>query len=191
MLQTKAPLITRADYEGMPQGPPYYQVIEGDLIMSPSPRTFHQYVVGNVAFLLRNFVEKRRLGEVMIAPLDVFLTDINVFQPDVMFISNERLSLITENGIEGGPELVVEILSPSTARYDKGSKKKIYSRTGVQELWLIDPEAKTIQVFDLTKDAEMPAATYSARSVFESPLLPKLKIQGSKIFREPTRKPRK
>ncbi|HMJ90359.1 MAG TPA: Uma2 family endonuclease [Candidatus Acidoferrum sp.] len=191
MLQAKVPLITRADYEGMPLGPPYFQVIEGDLITSPSPKFFHQSVALNIARIIGNFLDDHPIGEVMIAPLDVFLSDINIFQPDVLFVSNERLSLIGEQGIEGGPELVVEILSPSTAKYDKGSKKKIYSRTGVQELWLIDPDAKTIQVFDLAADAETPIATHSAKSVFKSALLPGLKIDAKKIFREPVRKPRK
>jgi Uma2 family endonuclease len=191
MLQAKAPLITRADYESMPLGPPYFQVIEGELIMSPSPKFFHQHIALNIARLIGNYLDRHPIGEVMIAPLDVFLSDINIFQPDVMFVSNERLSLISEKGIEGGPELVVEVLSKSTAKYDAGLKKKIYSRTGVQELWLVDPEAKTIQVFDLINNPGTPVATHSAKSVFKSELLPGIKVEAKKIFKEPAGKPRK
>ena len=100
--------------------------------------------------------------EVFVAPLDVFLSDINVYQPDVVFISNQRRSILTEHGLEGAPDLAVEVLSPGTARFDKGSKRKVYARTGVKELWLVDPDAKLIHVYQLVKDAETPAATYAA-----------------------------
>ena len=78
MLQTKAPQITRYDYEGMPEGPPYYQVVEGDLIMSPSPATYHQIIAGRIYSLILRFLERKPIGEVFIAPLDVFLTDVNI-----------------------------------------------------------------------------------------------------------------
>jgi Uma2 family endonuclease len=185
VLQTKAPLITRADYEKMPEGPPYFQVIEGDLIMSPSPKTFHQYITGNIHTMLASYLKRRPIGIVILAPLDVFLTDVNIYQPDVMMILKQRASIITDHGLEGAPNLAVEILSSSTGRFDKGAKRKVYSRTGVEELWLIDPEAKTIQFFDFAKDAENPAATYDIKSVFNSRLLPGLRISAKKIFWKP------
>jgi Uma2 family endonuclease len=164
MLLTGAPPITRADYEGMPEGPPYFQVIEGDLVMSPSPRTVHQIIAGRIYSLMLRFLEKHPLGEVFITPLDVFLNDVNVYQPDVIFVSSRRKSIITEQGIEGAPDLVVEILSPGTARFDKGSKRKVYARTGVKELWMVDPGAKTIQVYLLAGASESPAATYGDKA---------------------------
>src|SRR5438093_5402169 len=172
MLQTKAPQITRYDYEGMPQGPPYYQVVEGDLVMSPSPETYHQSIAGRIYSQILGFLEKKPIGEVFIAPLDVFLTDVNVYQPDVVFVSNRRRSMITEHGIEGAPDLVVEILSPGTARFDKGSKRKVYARTGVQELWLVNPELRLVEVYELGRDAERPAATPGEKATLSSPLLP-------------------
>jgi len=84
MLQASAPLINRHDYQEMPEGPPYFQVIEGDLVMSPSPNTSHQNIAGSVYRLIGNYVEKEQLGDLFIAPLDVFLGDINVYQPDVL-----------------------------------------------------------------------------------------------------------
>jgi Uma2 family endonuclease len=188
MLQAKVPLITRYDYQEMPQGPPYYQVIEGDLVMSPSPNTYHQHIAGNIYFLLRQHLSKNPIGEVLMAPLDVFLNDINVYQPDVIFVSNERRSIITDHGIEGAPDLLVEALSPATARYDKGSKRKIYARTGVKELWLVDPETRTLQVYLLAKDAETPSATHGANATFTSALLPGLKIKTATIFKTVSRK---
>jgi Uma2 family endonuclease len=188
MSLTSAPPITRSDYEGMPEGPPYFQVIEGDLVMSPSPKTYHQSIAGKIYSILDQFLAKHPLGEVYIAPLDVFLSDVNIYQPDVIFISNGRKSIISDQGIEGAPDLVVEILSPSTARYDKGPKRKVYARTGVKELWLIDPETKTIQVYFLERDSENPSATHGDNAIFTSPLLPGLQVNTAAIFKSPLRK---
>ena len=188
MLQAKAPLITRHDYQEMPQGPPYYQVIEGDLIMSPSPNYYHQSISGRIYLILMRFLERKPLGEACIAPLDVFLSEINVYQPDVIFISNQRRTIITERGIEGAPDLVVEVLSPGTARLDKGSKRKIYARTGVRELWLVDPEARLTQVYQLERNPETPVATYGETAVITTPLLPGLRIRSAEIFKSALRK---
>jgi Uma2 family endonuclease len=171
----------------MPDGPPYYQVVEGDLVMSPSPNTFHQDIAGNIYRLIGNFLEKNPMGRVFIAPLDVYLGDINVYQPDVFFVSNQRQSIITEQGIEGAPDLVVETLSPATARLDKGSKRKVYARFGVQEFWLVDPQTRTVQVYLLSKDAETPIATHDDKAVFGSSLLPSLQIETAAIFKTPLR----
>jgi Uma2 family endonuclease len=188
MSQVKALLITRHDYEEMSAGPPYYQVIEGDLVRSPSPNIYHQAIAGRICSMLLRFLEKKPLGEVFVAPLDVFLSEINVYQPDVVFISNQRRSILTEHGLEGAPDLAVEVLSPGTARFDKGSKRKIYARTGVKELWLVDVEAKLIHVYQLAKDAETPAATYDEQAVFTTPLLPGLRFKAASIFKSPLRK---
>ena len=188
MRQKSLPLINRHDYQGTPDGPPYFQVIEGDLVQTPSHLTVHQAIVGNIAITLLNFVEKHPIGTVIIGPFDVYLGDINVYQPDVLFVSNRRRSIITERGIEGAPDLVVETLSPATAHYDKGFKRKVYARFGVRELWLVDPETRTIQVYLLEKNAEKPIATHGEKAVFESALLPGLKFKAAAIFKSPARK---
>ena len=185
MLAIKAPPITRYDYQEMPLGPPYYQVIEGDLVMSPSPNTFHQHIAGNIYRLLAHHLDDHPLGEVFVAPLDVYLTDTNVYQPDVVYVSKARRSIITEQGIEGAPDLVVEVLSPGTARYDQGSKRKVYSRCGVRELWIVHPQTKLLEVFNLALDADTPLVTYGENAQVTSPLLPDLKINTSAIFRSP------
>jgi Uma2 family endonuclease len=188
MLQTSTPLITRHDYEEMPEGPPYFQVIEGDLIMSPSPNTSHQDIAGRIYRLIGNFLEKHPLGETYMAPLDVFLGDVNVYQPDVLFVSNRHRSIITERGIEGAPDLVVETLSPATARYDKGFKRKIYARFGVQEYWLVDPKTLTVQIYLLGKNADTPLATHGDKATFTSSVLPGLRIKTAAIFKSRLRK---
>jgi Uma2 family endonuclease len=183
MPQTSAPLVNRHDYQEMPEGPPYFQVIEGDLVMSPSPNTTHQTIIGRIYLAIANFLEKNPLGEVFVSPLDVFLGDTNVYQPDVLFVSNRRRSIIAEKGIEGAPDLVVEALSPATAHFDRGSKRKVYARYGVREFWLVDPDTRTIQVYLLEKNAEKLAATYGEKAVFESALLPGLKFKAAGIFK--------
>lgn len=182
MLRTNIPLITRHDYAAMPEGPPYFQVIEGDLVRSASPTPRHQQILGVLLHRICTFLGKHPIGCVYPAPLDVYLSDTNVYQPDILYISAERESIIKEHAIEGAPDLVIEILSPSTAKYDQGSKLKIYARTGVQELWLVDPATKRIQIYDLPNDATVPAATHGPGSTFTSKILPGLKFQATAIF---------
>jgi Uma2 family endonuclease len=182
MLKTAYRPLTVNDYQELPEGPPYYQLIEGEIAMSPAPNRPHQHILRNITFLLLKFVNEHRLGEVYFAPCDVYLTDINVFQPDLVFVSNARKSILSQRGIEGAPELVVEILSPKTARLDKGLKRDIYARTGVEELWIVDPEAKEIIVYHLTESAESPAGTYSGRQKFTSRVLSGLQIPAAKVF---------
>lgn len=182
MLQAKVPQITRYDYQDMPDGPPYYQVVEGDLIMSPSPTLYHQRIAGRIFYLISTYLAKNRVGEAFIAPLDVFLTEVNIYQPDVAFVSNQRSSIIKAEGLEGAPDLVVEILSPGTAKLDKGSKRKIYARTGVRELWLVDPDAKQIQVFELALDPDTPARTVGERGAVTTKLMPGLRIKAASVF---------
>ena len=111
------------------------------------------------------------------------LSDVNVLQPDVIFVSNQRRKIITDHGIDGAPDFVAEILSPSSARYDKGSKRKIYARAGVKELWLVDPDAALIHVYWLAINADAPTATHSADAIFKSSLFPRLRIKASAIFK--------
>lgn len=151
--------------------------------MSPSPTSNHQRVSGNIYYLLRKYLDHRPIGEVYNAPLDVFLSEINIYQPDIAFIARERASFIAEQGIEGAPNLVIEILSPSTAHLDKGPKRKIYARTGVEELWIVDPVTRFIQVYRLADDPEVPTASYNANAIFKSPLLPGLRIRAADIFK--------
>jgi Uma2 family endonuclease len=175
--------ITVHDYMGMPEGPPYYQLIDGELYMSPSPNWRHQDIGGNLYKKISIYLEKHDIGRVFIAPLDVCLTEINVFQPDVFFISNQRKKILGERHVEGAPDFIVEILSKTTAHLDRGHKRKIYARTGVKELWFVDLDLKQIEVYDLKKSADTPMATYSGQEKVTSPIFPGLKFSLSEIFR--------
>ena len=183
MAEVSSLAITVHDYMGMPEGPPYYQLIEGDLIMSPSPHWRHQRVSRNIEKILERYLDQHPTGELFHAPLDVILTEINVYQPDVLFFPNERKSLLGKRCIEGAPDFVVEILSDSTAHLDKGPKRKIYARSGVKELWFVDPVDKTVEVFNLETSTDEAAASYRGAEDFTSETFPGLKISCPEIFR--------
>ena len=138
---------TYKDYAELPEGAPY-RLIGGELIMVPAPTPYHQMVSGKIGDKVREFVYKYGLGEVFYAPVDVYFGEEDTFQPDIIFISNERLDMIKETRIEGAPDLVIEILSPSTAYYDLGRKYEIYERAGVKEYWIIHPEKKSVDIYD-------------------------------------------
>lgn len=182
MLKTELRPLTYHDYRQMPEGPPYYQLIDGELQMSPSRNRAHQKILTNIFSALVLHLAKNPVSELYVAPFDIYLTDLNVYQPDLVFISKERKTILTDQGAEGAPDLVVEILSPRTAKLDRGVKRDIYARTGVQELWIVDPDRQHVQVFDLAENAEAPAATYTKRQTLKSSVLPKLAIGLAKIF---------
>lgn len=153
--------------------------------MSPSPSFFHQTIIQNLSDLLSPYVRDRGLGKVRLAPLDFYLDDHNVYQPDVIFISSARASIIQPDGVHGAPDMVAEVLSPRTARYDLNAKRAGYARSRVRELWLVYPEAKRIELFQLQENAESPAASYSlGDEMFSSALFPGLEIRAEQIFAE-------
>jgi Uma2 family endonuclease len=140
---------TAKDYFKLPEGSPY-QLIEGELIMTPSPLTEHQIISKNLELLIFIHVKKYNLGLALNAPIDVYLDNKNAYQPDIIFISNKNKDIIKKTGIDGSPDLVVEILSQSNAYYDKKVKKEVYERKGVLEYIIIDPKAKNINIFRRT-----------------------------------------
>jgi Uma2 family endonuclease len=182
MLSTKARPITRYEYVLVPEGAPRQELIEGDLVMAPSPSSFHQDILLNLAIIFRNFLREHPIGKVYVAPLDTYLSDINVFQPDLLFVRKQNLKIIEEHGLEGAPDLVVEILSKSNSRFDLGPKRSVYARTGVEELWIIDPAKRTLALYRLADNADTPLATYKAKQKFTSEVLPGLTIDLAKVF---------
>ena len=145
LLQEKK-VYTYADYEKLPEGAPY-QLIGGCLVKEPAPVPYHQILSSRLEFELMKFVEERDLGQVLNAPTDVYLSDTEVYQPDILFISKERMSIIGAKKIEAAPDLVIEILSPSSAYYDLRHKMHVYETSGVKEYWVVDPIEKGIEVY--------------------------------------------
>jgi Uma2 family endonuclease len=134
------------DYMRLDEGTPV-QLIRGEFIMSPSPRSSHQRASFRLSGLLYNVVFPENIGEVFTAPIDVFVGSEDVYQPDIVFVTREHLHYIEEDGIHGPPDLVIEILSKRTAGFDLLLKKDSYEAFGVREYWIVDPMQKTIECF--------------------------------------------
>jgi Uma2 family endonuclease len=175
-------LLTVEDYRATPEGT-RYQLIEGDLHMAPAPNLYHQDIVGRFYNLISNFLVQAALGRVFIAPCDVYLSEHDVVQPDVLFVANVNLGILKEDGIHGAPDLVIEVVSPATAQLDKKSKRRIYARAGVKELWLVDPLLLQIQLYDFARDTAKPVRLIEEDETLASPLLPGLTIAAAEIFK--------
>lgn len=172
---------TYADYLKTPDEE-RYELIGGELLMTPSPVTRYQRISKKMLIALDNYVTNNELGEVFGAPLDVYLDDENVVQPDILFISKERLGIIGEKNIQGAPDLAVEIVSETTAYRDLVQKKKLYARFGVREYWIVLPEESSIEIYTLKENTFVLHKAYGIGDTLESPLLQNLKIELEKIF---------
>lgn len=126
-----------------------YEVLKGELIMVAAPYTIHQKVLDNLYFTLSRVVRERRLGRILVAPTDVVLANDVVVQPDILFVSTDRLNIIGEAAIISAPDLIVEIVSPTSASYDTIEKRDIYEKHGVKEYWLVFPQEKAVEVLTL------------------------------------------
>lgn len=172
---------TVADYMTTPEDR-RYQLLDGEMILAPAPTDKHQAILGDLFVTLYQFVVQNDLGLVRVAPYDVVLSNYDVLQPDILFVSNERRGIITEANIQGAPDLVVEILSPSTQQYDRGYKQTLYARHGVREYWIVDPASETVEVLTESDGGLTLAATYGLTDALVSPLLPGLSMDLGQIF---------
>ncbi|MCL4537319.1 MAG: Uma2 family endonuclease [Nitrospirae bacterium] len=172
---------TYEDYEKLPEGAPY-QLVGGELIMTPSPMPYHQIISRNIGFELLKFNEQKKLGEVIFAPMDVYLSETETYQPDIIFISKERLNIIGEKKIEAAPDLVIEILSPATAYYDLRHKKHVYEKTGVKEYWIVDPMEKSIEVYENTNSGFKLFNQGQQKGSIKSKLLEGFGVEIEKVF---------
>ena len=152
--------------------------------MAAAPADKHQKIILLLAIRLHQFVSGNNLGEIRIAPLDVVLSNHDVAQPDILFVSRRRAAVITDANIQGAPDLAVEVLSPSTEGHDRGYKRELYARHGVMEYWLVDPDLETIEVLTPGNGGFIRYALYERRETLTSPLLPGLAIDLAAIFGE-------
>ena len=175
---------TKFTYEDYMQTPDdiRYELLDGELILSPSARTAHQRASRKILRRLDDFVEENELGEVFVAPYDIVLDNFNVVQPDILFVSNERSHIITDLNIQGAPDLVIEILSPSTAQRDRTQKRDLYERHLVPEYWQADSDAKSVLVLTLEDGAYRVAGIYTEGQTLTSPLLQGFRLNLDDIF---------
>jgi Uma2 family endonuclease len=173
---------TYAEYRTLPETGPRYQLIEGDLVMSPAPSFWHQALAGTLYTALSVFVTERKCGRVLFAPLDVILDDENVPQPDIVFLPSSQKHLIAKEGVRGAPALCVEILSPRTAELDLGLKRLLYAKHGVQEYWIVSPDEHTVAVYRLQEDPHAPVRTLAVTDTLTTSLLPGWQLSLATLF---------
>ncbi|MCZ8355168.1 MAG: Uma2 family endonuclease [Cyclobacteriaceae bacterium] len=169
---------TVSDYMGIGISNEPVQLIHGKLIMSPAPSPQHQRISRNLfQILIQHTVN---FGEVFYSPIDLILSESIVLQPDLVFISNKKKEIITNRGIEGIPDLIVEVISPSNSYIDRVTKKEIYTTHGIPELWLVDPQSKRLEIY-LPQTAQA-IKVYKEDEVVMAETLPNLSFILSSIF---------
>jgi Uma2 family endonuclease len=176
------PKLTFEQFRELPSDGKRYELVHGEVHVTPAPTTRHQLTLQNLSGSLGPHVQKNRLGEILQAPLDVRLGEETVLQPDLIFISNARTGIIQENWIEGAPDLAVEVLSPSTAGHDRATKLPIYAEADVPEVWFIDPKAKTVEVLRLQGTKYVIEATYAGHHILTSILFPGWQLPLDDLF---------
>jgi len=161
-----------------------YEIIDNELYdMSPAPNTEHQRIFRKLEFALIKYIETLKLGEVFNAPFDVILDENNVVQPDILFICNENAHKISDRGLEGAPDLIFEILSPSSVYRDQIEKKDLYEKFQVPEYWVIDPANKVIEVLSLNENKEYFLFNYIVeKGIAVSSFLKGFQVNAEEIF---------
>jgi Uma2 family endonuclease len=140
-------LYTVEDVRAIPDDRNRYETIAGDLFVTPAPSARHQVVLGRLFLAVGSYVERHRLGLACFAPLDVVYGPMTLVEPDLLFVSSKRREVLTEREVIGAPDLVVEVLSPSTARTDRVRKRALYQETGVREYWIVDAEQNRVEIW--------------------------------------------
>lgn len=172
------------DYLLFPDDGKRHELIDGECYVSAAPSTKHQRVSRNILYLLHTYLRGTKEGEVLDAPTDVVLSDFDVVEPDLLYVSAIRAAIITAKHIRGAPDLVVEIISEITRKTDEVIKRKLYERYGISEYWVVDPELEMIKIYRLrnqsyVREAELVMET---GDTLTTPLLPELKLPLAEIF---------
>lgn len=162
-----------------------YELIEGELVLTPPPGFKHQRIVAGIGKVLSGFVDQNNLGVVLVAPFDVVLDEGIVLQPDVLYVSRHRYHLFTEACLRGAPNLAVEVISPASGGRDRIEKSRLYLRYGVLELWLVDPEARIAEVLTAGEKGWCQTGAYGSEDILTSPLLSGLQVNLKEIFSLP------
>ena len=183
--RSSATRFTYEDYLNFPQDGRRHELIDGEHFVSPSPIRRHQQLSLRLAVAIEAHLLAHPTGEVYTAPLDVILSDIDVVEPDLLYVSNERAEILRD-WVRGAPDLVVEILSAGTRKVDEITKRRLYERFGVREYWIVDPELDAVKIYRRVEDGTFPRVaelTREAHASLATPLLPGLSIALDDLFR--------
>jgi Uma2 family endonuclease len=176
--------LTYEDYVLFPEDGKRHEILDGEHYVMPAPSLDHQGFSLNLSSRMGPFVREHRLGLLRYAPTDVLLSEHDIAQPDLLFVSNERAHILTKANIQGAPDLVVEILSDSTRQRDETLKRDLYERFGVLEYWLVDPQRRMVKVFRRSGARFLAPREFlaTAGDVLTTPLLPGFEIPVREIF---------
>ncbi len=177
--------LTWEDYQQFPDDGNRYEIIDGEVYVSPSPGDAHQFVATDLTTLLNVHVRERKLGRLVAAPFDVMLGPHDVFQPDILFIRAERRTVVIRDGrMYDAPDLCVEIASPSTRQTDRTRKFDRYAHFGVAEYWLVEPIEQTVETFVLEGGAYVSLGTAVGNEQIVSPVMPDLALTAAEVFED-------
>jgi Uma2 family endonuclease len=180
--------LTYDDFLLFPDDGLRHELIDGEHYVTASPNMKHQRVSGNLHFLIRAWLELHPVGQLFYAPFDVVFTRYDVVEPDLLYMSHARAKeVLTAANVQGVPELVIEIGSPSTRKRDETIKRRLYEREGVSEYWVVDPDIDVIRVYRREDDRFGRARELSveAGDVLTTPLFDGLEISLARVFQEP------
>jgi Uma2 family endonuclease len=176
--------LTHKDYLQFPEDRFRYEVIDGELYMSPSPKVLHQRTLLQLSVILQNFLNIKPIGEIIIAPIDVVLNDSDIVVPDIIFIASANKKILTENNVQGAPDMIIEILSRYNPSNDLVRKKALYELYGVKEYWIVDPQEKAVVIYSLVNGKYAEARQLERKDKLRSAMLHGLEIDLEDIFRE-------
>ncbi|MCI0694969.1 Uma2 family endonuclease [candidate division KSB1 bacterium] len=177
-------VFTYEDYLNLPDNGKRYEIINGELYMVPAPTLGHQDTIGEFHLTIGIFLKANPIGKIYLAPTDIIFSDIDVLQPDLIFVSKEKFDILTRENIQGAPDLVIEVLSPGTEKRDRTIKLKAYSKFGVLEYWMANDEKATVEVWRRKGKKLVFHALLDKTQTLTTPLLPELEIPLAKIFQK-------
>lgn len=170
-----------SDLLAMPEDSKRREIIDGELFVTPAPRISHQRILLNIAKAIQKYLDEHPIGELIISPMDVIFSEFDVLEPDLIFVRNERRHIL-KDWVRGAPDLVVGILSPTTAARDRGVKLKAYARFGVTEYWIVDPDQQAIEVYRLAPEGYALTQTFRQGESLTSVILPGFTLPVSAVF---------
>jgi len=175
---------TYEDYINLPDNGKRYEIINGELYMVPAPTLGHQDTIGEFHLTIGLFLRTNPIGKIYLAPTDIIFSEIDVLQPDLIFVSKEKFDILTGANIQGAPDLVIEVLSPGTEKRDRTIKLKAYSKFGVAEYWMANDEGATVEIWRRQGKKLVFHALLDRTQTLTTPLLPGLEISLEKIFQK-------
>ena len=177
-------VLTYDDYVALPSDGKRYEIHDGKLSVAPAPTFRHQQILTRLLRALCDHVDTNNLGEVVPAPITVVLMDTSIVEPDIIYIANDRMSIVSARGtVDGAPTLAIEILSPSTARSDRQTKRQLFERYGVPFYWIVDPDARAIDVFHAVGGTYESARHFAGNELIDLPPFPGLRIDPAALWR--------